>query len=82
MKMTRYTRTGSQPPIPQPDVFVRGTLAAIVLAVTSVACTPRVAVEPPKEPIVINMNVKIQHEVRVKVDHELDDLFAKKPELF
>lgn len=46
------------------------------------ACTPRVAVEAPKEPIVINMNVKIEHEVRVKVDKELETLFEEEDELF
>jgi hypothetical protein len=45
-------------------------------------CQPTVRVEAPKEPITINLNVKIEHEVRVKVDKELDTLFAKDPELF
>jgi len=40
------------------------------------ACSPKVQVEAPKEPIVINMNVKIEHEIRVKVDKELDEMFA------
>ena len=38
-------------------------------------CTPTVQVQAPEEPIVINMNVKIEHEVRVKVDEELGLLF-------
>jgi len=59
----------------------RVALAAAIAAILT-ACTPRVTVEAPKEPITINMNVKIEHEVRVKVDSELDDLFNKKPELF
>lgn len=46
------------------------------------ACQPRVALEAPKEPIVINLNVKIEHEVRVKVDRELEDVFEQNPELF
>ena len=46
------------------------------------ACQPTVRVEPPKEPITINLNVKIEHEIRVKVDKELDTLFEKDPELF
>lgn len=43
------------------------------------ACTPTVNVK--SEPIEINMNVKIEHEVRVKVDRELETLF-KDDELF
>ena len=45
-------------------------------------CTPRVALEAPKEPIVINMNIKIDHEIRVKVDRDLDDAIANDKEIF
>ena len=41
-----------------------------------------VSVEAPKEPITINMNIKIDHEIRVKVDKDLDQLFDKNDELF
>ena len=57
------------------------TLGAVVLTVL-VACQPTVKVEAPKDPIVINLNVKIEHEVLVKVDKELDTLFGEDPELF
>ncbi|MCK9502682.1 MAG: YnbE family lipoprotein [Porticoccaceae bacterium] len=47
-----------------------------------VACTPTVKVEPPSEPITINLNVKIDHEIRIKVDKELDSLFSEDSDLF
>jgi len=53
-------------------------LAAFVL----LGCSPKVEVAAPKEPIVINLNVKIEHEIRVKVDEDLDDLFNDSEELF
>jgi hypothetical protein len=53
-----------------------------VLALALAACQHRVQVEAPKDPIVINLNVKIEQEVRVKVDREVEDLFADNPELF
>lgn len=46
------------------------------------ACTPQVAVVAPREPITINLNVKIEHEVRVKVDKELDNVFSENKGLF
>lgn len=46
------------------------------------ACTPTVKVEAPDKPIEINMNVKIDHEVRVRVDKDLDRQFMSNPELF
>jgi len=54
----------------------------IMLATAMLACTPKVKVEPPDEPITINLNVKIEHDIRVKVDKELEDVFSKDSELF
>ena len=48
----------------------------------AVACTPRVALEAPEEPITINLNVKIDHEIRLKVEKDIDDLFSEDSELF
>lgn len=47
-----------------------------------VACTPTVQVQAPKEPIEINLNVKIEHHIRVQVDQELEDLFDEESEVF
>lgn len=52
------------------------------IALFASACTPKVEVVPPKEPITINLNVKIEHEIRVKIDRELDDMFSKDKGLF
>jgi hypothetical protein len=58
-------------------------VASIALGLSvAAACTPRVAVEAPKEPIIINMNIKIEHEIRVKVDKDLDQAFAEKGDIF
>jgi len=57
-------------------------MPALVILLALAACTHRVQVEAPKDPIVINLNVKIEQEVRVKVDREVEDLLAENPELF
>lgn len=46
------------------------------------ACNPTVKVEAPDKPIVINLNVKIEQEVRVKVDKDVDSLVNNNPNLF
>ena len=46
------------------------------------ACNPTVKIEAPDKPIEINLNIKIDQQVRVKVDRELDDVLAKNPDLF
>ena len=52
------------------------------LLTTSWACAPKVVIEAPKEPIEINLNIKIEHEIRVKVDDDLEQLFEDDDELF
>ena len=46
------------------------------------ACTPTIKLAAPDKPIEINLNVKIDQEVRVRIDKDLEDLIAKNPDLF
>ena len=57
------------------------TFGSIILALAS-GCTPTVRVEAPKEPIEINLNVKIEHHIRIQVDEELEDLFDDDSDVF
>ncbi len=58
-----------------------GLAAALGLALVT-ACNPTVKVEAPDKPIVINLNVKIEQEVRIKIDREVEDLMKTNPDLF
>lgn len=55
-----------------------GLFASIVLG----GCTPKVEVVAPAEPVTINLNVKIEHEIRVKVEQDLEELFSEDSDLF
>ena len=55
---------------------------ALISTYLLTACTPTVQVAMPSEPITINLNVRIEHEIRVRVDEELDDVFAQNEDLF
>ena len=55
-----------------------GLLASSLL----VGCTPRIEVAAPKEPITINMNVKIEHEIHIKVDKDVETLLKNRSDLF
>ncbi|EJG2168083.1 YnbE family lipoprotein [Citrobacter freundii 47N] len=55
-----------------------GLLASSLL----VGCTPRIEVAAPKEPITINMNVKIEHEIHIKVDKDVESLLKSLSDLF
>lgn len=47
-------------------------LAAIGLLIVS--CTHKVQVEPSDKPFVVNLNVKVDHEIRHKIEKENQDL--------
>ena len=53
-----------------------------LLALILVACTPTIQVALPNEPITINLNIRIEHEIRVQVEEELDDIFTLDSGLF
>lgn len=57
-------------------------LSLALVAAIGTACTPTVRVQAPNEPITINLNVKIEHEIRVRVDRELEELFSEDSGLF
>jgi hypothetical protein len=61
---------------------IRVSIMSLVALVSLSSCTPRVDVVAPDKPITINLNVKIDHEVRVKVDRDLESVFAEDSELF
>jgi hypothetical protein len=56
-------------------------MSLLCLVVLAAGCTPTVRVAT-EDPITINLNVNIKHEIRVRVDRELEDLFGKDSELF
>ncbi len=62
----------------------KSALSAFILAIAIVAsaCSPTVQMAAPEKPITINLNVKIEHEVRVKVDKEINKMFAENKGLF
>lgn len=55
---------------------LKAMTAAVFTLLMLTACSPTVKIEPPDKPIVINLNVKIEHEIKIKVDKELDELMA------
>ena len=54
----------------------------LILPFLLVACSPTVKLEAPDKPIEINLNVKIEQEVRVSIAKDVSDAIAKDPSLF
>lgn len=62
---------------------LRTLMQALIVGwlLAAAGCTPTVKVAT-DEPITINLNVNIKHEILVKVDDQLDDLFGDDSDIF
>jgi len=58
------------------------SLGGLVGVLLLAACQHTVQIEAPKDPIVINMNIKIEQEVRVKVEKDVEELFDTNEDIF
>lgn len=56
--------------------------SAALMALLCGGCMPTVRIEAPDRPIEINLNVKIDQEVRVRLDKDVEDLITSNPDLF
>ena len=56
------------------------SVVAVLIAMTG--CTPTVRVEAPKEPITINLNIKLDADVRVKLEEQAKEDIASNPDVF
>lgn len=61
---------------------MKSNLLTVILIALIAGCSPTVKVEAPDKPIEINLNVKIEHEIRLQVDRELEGLFDEESEVF
>ncbi|SKA25233.1 YnbE-like lipoprotein [Enhydrobacter aerosaccus] len=58
---------------------LRRPLAALLAGSVAAACTPKVEVVAPKEPITINLNIKLDADVRLRVEKEATNDVRNKP---
>ncbi len=57
-------------------------MSVLLIGVVVSACSPTVKVQAPDKPIVINLNVKIEQEVRIRVEKGVEDLLTENPDIF
>ncbi len=70
------------PPDPTVTTTRTGLIVAFAAALLLAACQPTVKVEAPKDPIVINLNVKIEQEVRIKLEKDVEELLEQDDDIF
>lgn len=60
---------------------MKAKILFLTLLFVSLGCSPTVALQTEK-PLEINLNVKIDHKIQVKVDKELDDVMKENEDIF
>jgi len=73
--MFKHTKFGT---LAMKKLLISAGAGALILS----ACTPTVKIQAPDKPITINLNVKIDQEIRLKIDKDVEELIAENPDLF
>ena len=61
---------------------IKPVLCALTAAALFAACQPKVQIVPSAEPIVIQLDVNINQEIRVRLDEDVENLITENPDLF
>ncbi|RKZ99782.1 MAG: YnbE family lipoprotein [Gammaproteobacteria bacterium] len=61
---------------------MRKLLTLFIGIISLSACNPTVRLETPQEPIRIEANITIKHEIRIVVEKEVDEMFEEEAGLF
>ena len=61
---------------------IKPALCVLTVLSLNTACQPKVQIVPSTEPIVIQLNVNINQEIRVRLDKDVEDLISDNPDLF
>ncbi len=61
---------------------MRTLLVTALIALTLWGCAPTVALQAPDKPLEINLNVKVDHQISVKIDKQVEDLVNKNEAIF
>jgi hypothetical protein len=64
------------------DIGWRAAAGILLTAGALIACQPRVQVEAPKEPITINLNIKLDADVRVRLEERAKEDIQRNPGIF
>ena len=61
---------------------IRVTVILILCCLVITACAPTVKLETPQEPITINLNIKLDADIRIKLEEEAKKDIAANPGIF
>ena len=61
---------------------MKKTLLPILALCATAGCTPTVKVEAPEDPIEINLNINIEHRVKVEIDRDVEQAISENKDIF
>ncbi len=61
---------------------MKNILFAMFTLCLMAGCTPTVKVQAPDDPIEINLNVNIEHRVKVEIDRDVQQAISKNEDIF
>lgn len=64
------------------SIIARSVMTGFFCSMALISCKPTVKVEAPEKPITINMNIKIDHEIRVKLDKDIENMLDERKDIF
>ena len=64
------------------DFIAKGLLSGMLCCAMLLSCKPTVKLEAPDKPITINMNIKIDHEIRVRLDKDIENMLDERKDIF
>nr|WP_287373460.1 YnbE family lipoprotein [Prosthecochloris sp.] len=62
--------------------IAKGSMIGLLCSIALISCKPTVKVEAPEKPITINMNIKIDHEIRVRLDKDIENMLDARTDIF
>ena len=68
--------------LPPHSARLRPSALLLVAGLALAACQPTVRVEGPREPITINLNVKLDADVRVRLEEKAREDIQSNPDIF
>ncbi len=65
-----------------PGRLFHSLTASVLAGLLLAACQPTVKVEAPQEPITINLNIKLDADIRLKIEEQAEEDIAANPDIF
>ena len=62
--------------------MITPTRIAVLALLACGACSPTVQVQAPDKPIEINLNVNIEHHIKVEIQKDVKEAISQNPDIF